>query len=88
MYKLILISPDGDYVTELPKETIDECGDQSANMGSRWFFYPFHFIIKDNEQVNMNQRIVESPYGMEFLNGLSLKKAIQHIKENTKMYLQ
>lgn len=88
MYKLILLAPDGDYVTEKPRKTVDECIKQSAEMGSRWFFYPFHFIIKDNGRVDMNQRVIEAPDGMEFLKGISLKNAIEHIKETAEMYLK
>lgn len=79
MYKLILIAPDGDYVTEKAQESVDECCEQSANMGSRWIYFPFHFIIKDNGRVNMKQRIIEPPDGMDFLKGKSLKNAIDYV---------
>ena len=81
MYKLILFSPDGeDYVTEKAQNTVDECIEQSANMGSRWIFYPIHFIIKDNGRVNMNQRIIEPPDELEFLRGKSIKTVMNLLK--------
>ena len=87
MYKLILLSPDGDYVTEKTQKTFDDCCEQSFNMGSRWFFYPFHFIIKDNGNVSLNQRIIEPPDQMDFLKRKSLKNAIKYIKDYGVEYL-
>lgn len=45
--KLVCVAPDGDYVTELEESTLEECTERSANMGSRWIFYPLHFILSD-----------------------------------------
>jgi len=45
-YQLICMSFDGDYVREDPKfETIDQSWEYSNNLGSKWFFYPFPFIV-------------------------------------------
>jgi hypothetical protein len=87
MYKLILIAPDGDYVTVKPNKTVDECINQSGDMGSRWIFYPFHFIIKDNGKVDMNQRVIVAPDEMEFLKGKSLKNSIEYVKNTAEKYL-
>ena len=44
-YKLICMSFDGDYQTEHPAfDDIESAWDYSNNLGSKWFFYPFHFI--------------------------------------------
>ena len=87
MYKLILLAEDGDYVVEKSQKTVDDCCKQSANMGSRWYFYPFHFIIKDNGKVSLNQRIIEPPDQIDFLKRKSLKNAIEHIKKYGIEYL-
>ena len=46
MYKAILIAPDGDWVTDFERNTVEEVEQELANMGSRWYFYPFHAVIK------------------------------------------
>jgi hypothetical protein len=58
---LLLVSPDGDWVTDAHNLTFDEAQQASENMGSRWFFYPCHFIIKDTQELNRRNRIIESP---------------------------
>lgn len=47
MPKLICMSFDGVYVTDT-NGTLKECQEASSNMGSKWFFYPFHFILTDS----------------------------------------
>ena len=36
----------GDYVTD-QTGTFEECASASANSGSKWYFYPWHFITTD-----------------------------------------
>jgi len=43
-YNLVCIAPDGDHVTELRDKTLQECINRTWEMGSRWYFYPFHVI--------------------------------------------
>ena len=45
---LICMSFDGDYVTELKDATLEQCQEHSANLGSKWFFYPFRMITTDS----------------------------------------
>jgi hypothetical protein len=41
MYKLLLLTPDAsDYVTDGNNLTLEEARERSAEMGSRWIFYP------------------------------------------------
>lgn len=43
--KLICMSFDGDYVKERAEfKTTDEAWEYSNDLGSKWHFYPFHFI--------------------------------------------
>lgn len=44
-FKLICMSFDGAFVTDSEHETIEQAGNASADMGSRWYFYPYHFIV-------------------------------------------
>jgi hypothetical protein len=42
-YNLICMSFDGDFVRD-SIGTLEQCQNQSADIGSKWYFYPFHFI--------------------------------------------
>ena len=55
-YKAILFHPEGDFVTDFENNTIEEVWESVNNMGSRWFFYPLVFVIK-------NKTIVDCPEG-------------------------
>jgi len=46
MYQLICMSFDGEYVKD-HKGTLEECRNASDDMGSKWYFYPWHLIITE-----------------------------------------
>jgi hypothetical protein len=46
-YQLICMSFDGEYKREHQEfETIQDAWDYSNDLGSKWYFYPFHFVVK------------------------------------------
>jgi hypothetical protein len=48
-YKLILMSFDGEYVTERPLfDTVDDAWEYENDLGSKWFFYPFPFVVTES----------------------------------------
>ena len=60
MYKAILFSPDGDWVTDCSGRTIEEVWDKIWNLGSTWYFYPYPAIIRDfGGRTSSFQRICE-----------------------------
>jgi hypothetical protein len=64
MYQVICMSFDGEYQREKAEfKTIEEAGDY---LGSKWYFYPFHFIVSKNT-------IREVPEGLEDLKGKRIK---------------
>lgn len=75
-YKILLMASDGDHVTEGKDEnwTLDEARQESANMGSRWIFYPYHFIIVDKGPVSDRQRVVDTADSIAYLIGTSIGK--------------
>ena len=81
MYKLLLMAPDGEFVTEGHDLTFDEAGDLSEDMGSRWIFFPYHFIIKDYGNVDPHQRIIESNDEMPYLKGKSVMRVQKLFQE-------
>jgi hypothetical protein len=49
MYQLILMSFNGEYQTEHPEfETIEKAWDYENDLGSKWYYYPFPFVISGN----------------------------------------
>lgn len=67
MYQLICMAFDGDYVTERPEfNSIDDAWEYSNDLGSKWFFYPFHFVIK-------NITIKDSPDQLKYFNNKRIK---------------
>jgi hypothetical protein len=67
MYKAILFAADGDWVTDYAEtETVAEVEERLADQGSRWYFYPFHAVIRDHGPLTTSrQRIVAdlTPFG-------------------------
>lgn len=51
-YEIVCMSFDGDYVRENGSfKTIQEAWDYAGDMGSKWFFYPFIFIVNEDDRV-------------------------------------
>lgn len=81
-YQIICMSFDGDYQRERPEfETIDDAWEYSNDLGSKWFFYPFHFVVSGNT-------IADAPEPMEKLKRKQIKtvkKLFQQLSEEPEM---
>lgn len=63
--KLICMAFDGAFVTERgPFDTTEKAWEHANDMGSRWFFYPFHFVVTDS-----GKTIVDAPEPLEHFIG-------------------
>ena len=84
MYKLLVMSFDGEYKIENNHgrnfETINETWDFAEDMGSRWFFYPFHFVVTES-----GKTIKESGSGFENLNNMRVKTVVKLFEKLSKM---
>lgn len=48
---------DGEYQTERPVfDSIEDAWEYSNDLGSKWFFYPFHFVVTES-----GKTIVDAP---------------------------
>lgn len=66
-YQLICMAFDGAYVTETPEfESIEDAWEYSNNLGSKWYFYPFHFVIK-------GVTIKDTPDQLRYFNNKRIK---------------
>lgn len=51
MFKLICMSFDGEVQIEHKIfEFVEDAWDYSNDLGSKWFFYPFHFVVSESEK--------------------------------------
>lgn len=78
-YKLIVMSFDGDYKEEPEQfENTDDAWTYAGNLGSKWYFYPFHFVVNQAGEV----AAASSP--MEHLEGLTIEDVADHFREVSK----
>lgn len=66
MYKLICMSFDGEFKMESPVfESIEKAWQHSEDIGSRWYFYPFHFVVSES-----GKTVKAAPYMLEYMAGM------------------
>jgi len=53
-YVALLVSPDGEFVPDFKEDSIEKVQEDLANMGTRWYFYPYIFIVKVPEDLSKN----------------------------------
>jgi hypothetical protein len=93
MYKILLVTTDGkSFVTDFHKsKSVSEAWKSDLNSGSRWFFYPLHFVIVDKANIIsckntlLRQRVIDVPYFysmFEEFKGSTIASLLQFIKEN------
>jgi hypothetical protein len=88
-YKAVLFAPDGDWVTDFREcKTIEEVQENLCDMGSRWYFYPFHAVIRDNGALTTNrQRLVDVAYPFAEQKGIAIKTFAKFLNECDRDYL-
>jgi hypothetical protein len=80
MYQLLLVACDGEYVTDCEGQTVDEVWNQANELGSRWIFYPFRFVIKKVDDYKIkNEKIVDAGE-FEQLNGIKVQTLLDTFK--------
>jgi len=98
-YEALLVAPDGDFMPDFGEDTIEKVQNDLANMGSKWIFYPYVFIIRTsktykpsdltsyNIENNLKKKkIVDAPEPLEFMKGWTVGRAIKKIvTENSKL---
>lgn len=68
-YNLICMTFDGDYITEKTGfDTVLDAWEHSEDMGSRWYFYPFHFVTTAS-----GLTIADAPSLLDDMKGMRLK---------------
>lgn len=83
MYQSIQFAYDGDYIIDHNADTIEAVWEMVNDQGSKWYFYPFPFVVKSGFDFNRS-RIIDAPdfpY-LDTLKGLTIKHASEQIKDN------
>ena len=57
-YSLIFMSFDGEYVTDSKDSDLDVLLHNWENIGSKWIFYPFSFILSGKKIIETGQGLI------------------------------
>lgn len=69
MYNVMCMSFDGDFVLErVNADSVMAAWDYAGDLGSKWFFYPFYFVVSES-----GQTIIDTPEGLEILKNKRVK---------------
>ena len=71
--KLICMTFDGDYVTEGEFASVEDAWERADDMGSRWYFYPFHFVTTES-----GKTVKDAPELLAHLKGVRVKEVARH----------
>ena len=56
-YNLMAVSFDGETQLERVNGSVMDCWDRSNDMGSRQYFYPFHFVVSEKTVIGTPERL-------------------------------
>ncbi len=74
------MSFDGEYKMEpWTFETANKAWEYSNDLGSKWFFYPFHFVTTES-----GKTIRDTPELLEHLKGMRTKAVAKHFETVSK----
>ena len=77
MSRLLCMSFDGSTQIEGPQfKTLDEVWSYANDIGSKWFFYPFYFVVS-----NSGKTVIDAPFTLEFMNGMRVATVSRMFKE-------
>lgn len=78
--RLVCVTFCGAHVTEGYFESISAAWDRSIDMGSRWYFYPFHFVLKDLIGVSGDSVVVSAPDCLKHYEGRDFREVQEVFK--------
>jgi len=64
-----------DYNEPEQFENTDDAWTYASELGSKWFFYPFHFVV------NQAGEVVSAPSPMEHMEGATVEDVAAHFRE-------
>ncbi len=86
MYQVLLVSTDGEgYQLDCKQsKTVKRAWERCDDLGSKWYFCPICFVVKDHYCSNsiMRQRIIDAPDAFDHLKNRTVSTAMDFIKDN------
>lgn len=86
-YRAVLFAPDGGYVTDYPRDTVEAVWDAVSDGGSRWFFYPLPVVVCDRGMTTPRQRVIDTPRELSQWRGRSLATIAAELSANPDKYV-
>ena len=80
MKQLICMAFDGAWVREGVFDTIEQAWERASDLGSKWYFYPFPFVLTES-----GKTIADSPDCMEIFNGKRFTTVLNFFNRVCKM---
>ena len=84
-FDLVFLSFDGAVVKDSEHETLKDAENAFANIGSKWFFYPFGFICKGSRVIEPGEGLIrlsdKKAYSELMFKGRQLKTVIKVFKD-------
>lgn len=89
-YKLICMAFDGDFITEHSEfDSIEAAWEHSTYMGSKWYFFPFHFVVTmSGKTIRDAGEFLEWTKGMRTKTVKRIFKAFAALPENEGMEVE
>ena len=89
-YEALLVAPDGEFVTDFKRDTVKQVQKELEEIGSKWIFYPYEFIIRTTKTYDkkefMKQKIIDATEPLDFMKGWTVSRVIKKIAtENAKL---
>ena len=53
-YVVLMVSPNGEFVPDFKEDSIRKVKEYLANLGTRWYYYPYIFIVKIPDDLSKN----------------------------------
>ncbi len=80
-YTSIQFAPDGDFILDYEADTVEEVEQLCADQGSRWYFYPYQFVICKPElhENILKKRIRSASHPFEYCDRKSVETAQREI---------
>lgn len=76
-YNLLVVSFNGDTQLERVNGDVKDCWERSNDMGSKWYFYPFHFVVSD-------KTVIDTPNELNNFKGKRIKTLLKSFKDTNK----
>ena len=76
-YNLMVVSFDGDKKIETVNGDVNDCWEHSNDMGSKWYFYPFHFVVSE-------KTVIDTPNELSIFKGKRIKTLLKVFKATNK----